>query len=206
MTSQSPYRLIAILRGLDPVLAEATGSLLIEAGITTIEVPLNRPGALESIERLSHAFGDEALIGAGTVLTAEDVQSVRNAGGRIIVSPDCNPDVITATKAAGMISAPGVFTATEAFTALRAGADILKAFPANVLTPAGLKALRAVLPSDVPVVAVGSIPAESFEAWTAAGATGFGLGSLLFEPCASMDDLRKRASSLNSWVNRAFDL
>ncbi|KMW58330.1 2-dehydro-3-deoxyphosphogalactonate aldolase [Candidatus Rhodobacter oscarellae] len=204
MTSPDMYRLIAILRGLNPERAEETGSLLIETGINTIEVPLNRPGALEAIERLARAFGDQALIGAGTVLTAEDVQRVKDAGGQIVVSPDCNPEIIRATKAAGMISAPGVFTATEAFTALRAGADILKTFPANVLKPSGLKALRAVLPAEAPVVAVGSIPAESFGDWVAAGASGFGLGSLLFDPSLETSELRTRADALTGCIDKVF--
>ncbi len=183
--------IIAILRG-GVIPAEVTaiaGGAILEAGIDRIEVPLNSPEPLGSIARLAAAYGgDRALIGAGTVLTPpEDVAAVVSVGGKLIVSPDCNPpDVIRATKVAGLTSFPGVMTPpTECFTALRAGADGLKFFPpAELIGPAGLKALRAVLPKGVDTFAVGGAGGpENFADWVAAGgATGFGIGSAVYRP------------------------
>lgn len=172
--------LIAILRGLPPADAEAIGDALVRAGICAIEVPLNSPEPLESIHRLAVRFGDAALIGAGTVLSPADVADVVAAGGRFIVAPNCNPAVIAAAGAAGLQSAPGVFTPTEALAAMAAGADALKLFPAELASPAALRALRAVLPADTAVFPVGGIAADGFAAWRAAGAAGFGLGSSLY--------------------------
>lgn len=205
MIPENIYRLIAILRGLNPRDAEAVGGRLIDAGITTLEVPLNRPGALEAIELLVRTFGKQAIIGAGTVLCVDDIDRIKNIGGNLIVSPNCNPAVISATKKANMISVPGIFTATEALTAIGAGADLLKAFPANVLTPQGLKALRAVLPSETPIIPVGSIQPDSFAAWVSAGAAGFGLGSLIFDEKQQLEDIRKRSKNLATQINSLFD-
>ncbi|RYY44214.1 MAG: 2-dehydro-3-deoxy-6-phosphogalactonate aldolase [Sphingomonadales bacterium] len=174
--------LIAIIRGVTPDAVEAVGDALVEAGIRIIEVPLNSPDPLVSIERLARRLGDAALIGAGTVLTVDQVTQVADAGGRIIVSPCVNPQVIAATAAAGLVSAPGYFTPSEAFAALDAGAHALKLFPAEAASPAVVKAHRAVLPLDVPLVVVGGITPDAMAPYFAAGADGFGLGGALYRP------------------------
>lgn len=188
--------LIAILRGVMPVDVEEVGEAVFSAGISKIEVPLNSPDALDSISRLVKCYGNTAVIGAGTVLSVESVNDVYSAGGKLIVSPNCNTDVIKATKANGMISYPGVFTATECFSALHAGADGLKLFPASVLGVDGLKALRAVLPINVPIYGVSGISAEEFEIWQKAGITGFGIGSNLYKPGMDTSSVRANAASL----------
>ncbi len=172
--------LIAILRGLKPDQALAIGAVLIEAGITKIEVPLNSPEPLKSIELLVREFGDVAEFGAGTVLSKAQVTQVAATGARLIVSPNCDPQVIAATKALGLLSYPGVLTPTECFAALNAGADGLKIFPAFKLGTDGLAALRAVLPRTTQVFAVGGVGPENFAQWIAAGANGFGLGTALY--------------------------
>ena len=174
--------LVAIIRGVTPDEAEAIGGALIEAGIRIIEVPLNSPEPLDSIGRLARAFGDDALIGAGTVLRVDDVARVADAGGRIIVSPGAEREVISATARAGLVSAPGYFTPTEAFAALDAGAHVLKLFPAEAAPPPVVKAQRAVLPRDVPLLMVGSITPDKMDAYFDAGANGFGLGGALYRP------------------------
>lgn len=174
--------LIAIIRGVTPDDAEATADAIFEGGIRIIEVPLNSPDPLRSIERIAAKYGDRALVGAGTVLGADQVVQVRDAGGRLIVSPDTNTDVISAASGASLVSCPGYFTPSEAFAALRAGAHGLKLFPAEGATPGVLKAQLAVLPKDVPVLAVGGISPDNMQPWLAAGASGFGLGSGLYKP------------------------
>ena len=174
--------LVAILRGIQPGEVEAVGTALLDAGITLIEVPLNSPEPWESITRLAALAGDRALVGAGTVLDAESVSRVAAAGGGLVVSPATDPEVIAATRAAGMVSMPGFFTPSEAFAAVRAGAQALKFFPAEAGSPAVLKAMKAVLPRDMPVLAVGGITPDGLGAWAAAGADGFGLGSSLYKP------------------------
>ncbi|WP_417249633.1 2-dehydro-3-deoxy-6-phosphogalactonate aldolase [Celeribacter sp.] len=185
--------LIAIIRGVTPDEACDVTAALIENGITRIEVPLNSPDPFESIRRMADAFGDTALIGAGTVLTLSDVAQVRAAGGKLVVSPDCNPEIITATKAHGMQSWPGVLTPTEMFAALHAGADGLKIFPAFKLGIDGLKAVRAVLPKTTQVYAVGGVDAGNMSEWIAAGADGFGMGSSLYKPGMTVSDVAARA-------------
>ncbi|WP_254796986.1 2-dehydro-3-deoxy-6-phosphogalactonate aldolase [Sulfitobacter albidus] len=174
---------------------------IMAAGITSIEVPLNSPDPLDSIARLVKHSGDRALIGAGTVLTPDDVAGVAGAGGQLIVSPDCNPAVIDATKAAGLQSFPGVLTPTEAFTALRHGADGLKFFPGNLVGEAGLKAMMAVLPQGTQTFAVGGAAPDNFADWIAAGATGFGIGSGLYQAGFDAEEVGKRAAAIVS----AFD-
>ncbi|MBS9722149.1 2-dehydro-3-deoxy-6-phosphogalactonate aldolase [Tianweitania sp. BSSL-BM11] len=192
--------LIAILRGLTPDKAEAVGRALIDAGITRIEVPLNSPDVLTSITTMSRAFKDVAEIGAGTVLTRDEVDAVSEAGATFIVSPNCNPDVITYTKDRGLGSFPGVFTATECFAALAAGADALKIFPASLMGPDALKALRAVLPPQTQIYPVGGVGPDDFATWRAAGANGFGLGSSLFKPDWSVDRIAQEARrSVSTW-------
>jgi len=188
--------LIAILRGITPAEAPGIAAALIDCGITTIEVPLNSPDPIDSIAAMVRDFGDQALIGAGTVLRTDQVDQVADVGGRLIVSPNCNPTVITRTKQRGMQSWPGVFTPTEAFAALDAGADGLKLFPGAMAGPAGLAALRAVLPEDTPVYAVGGAGPDNFGNWIAASADGFGIGSALYAPGLSVQDVRERAKRI----------
>ncbi len=185
--------LIAILRGVSPLEAAPIAGALIEAGIDRIEVPLNSPDPFDSIKNMAEAFGRDALIGAGTVLSTDDVGRVANAGGKLIVSPNCDQRVIVATKTAGMQSWPGVMTPTECFAALKAGADGLKIFPASLLGPEGIKAIRAVLPKGTQVFAVGGAGADNFATWMAATADGFGIGSALYKPGLSVADVRARA-------------
>ena len=174
--------LVGIIRGVTTDESEAIGDAIFEGGIRIIEVPLNSPAPLQSIELLAKRFGDEVLVGAGTVLDPTDVGRVWDAGGRIIVSPDTNVDVIAATAAIDLVSSPGYFTPSEAFEAIRAGATALKLFPAEAATPAVLKAQLAVLPKDMPVLAVGGIKPDNMRPWLEAGATGFGLGGGLYQP------------------------
>lgn len=178
-------KLIAILRGITPDEVPAITEALIDAGITRIEIPLNSPDPFESIARMVACAGDRAVIGAGTVLDPSEVTRLAEIGAGMVVSPDCNEAVIRAAKAAGLLSYPGVFTATECFAALRAGADGLKLFPAFKLGQDGLSALKAVLPAGTETFAVGGVGPDDFAGWFKAGATGFGMGSNLYKPGAS---------------------
>jgi len=184
--------LIAIVRGVTPAEAEAIGDAVYDSGIRIIEVPLNSPDPLKSIGILASRFGERMLVGAGTVLTAGQVAQVAETGGRIIVSPDTNAEVISATAEAGLVSCPGYFTPSEAFAAIRAGATALKLFPAEGATPGLLKAQLAVLPSDIPYLVVGGVKPDNMRRWLEAGATGFGLGGGLYKPGQSaVDTLEK---------------
>ncbi len=185
--------IIAILRGLQPSEAVSVARILIETGIDRIEVPLNSPEPLTSIGILAETFGDRALIGAGTVLTPEQVEAVREVGGKLIVSPNVDETVIKRSVELGLQSWPGVFTPTEAFTALKAGATGLKLFPGSLAGPAGLSALRAVLPKGTQVFAVGGAGQENFAEWIAASADGFGIGSALYSPDMSGPEVSERA-------------
>ena len=194
--------LVAILRGVRPEEAVAVGEALVQQGFTLIEVPLNSPHPLESIEKLASALGAAALVGAGTVTSARAVAEVQDAGGRLIVSPHGDTAVIRAAKAAGLFSLPGVATPTEAFAALAAGADALKAFPAEAMPPEVLKAWRAVLPQDVVLMPVGSITPERIEPYWRAGARGFGLGSALYKPGDEPAGVARRAAAFREAVER----
>jgi 2-dehydro-3-deoxyphosphogalactonate aldolase len=185
--------LIAIVRGVRPDEAEAIGDAIYEGGIRIIEVPLNSPDPLNSIERLAKHLGDSVLVGAGTVLHAADVARVASVGGRIIVSPDTNIDVISATAAAGLVASPGFFTPSEAFAAIRAGATGLKLFPAEAATPALLKAQLAVIPKDIPIMVVGGVKPASMRPWLDAGAAGFGLGGGLYKAGQSPGETLEKA-------------
>ena len=189
-------QLIAILRGITPSEAEAVTGALIENGITHIEVPLNSPDVFASIGLMAKRFSDVAVIGAGTVTRKDDVDRVMQAGGTFIVSPNCNPSVIKHTKASGMSSYPGVFTATECFDALEHGADALKIFPASVMGTSGVAALRAVLPEETDLYAVGGVDTESLSSWRGAGITGFGIGSSLYKPGKTVDEIIAKAKEL----------
>jgi len=189
----TPLPLVAILRGLAPDEAVATGRAIVDTGFRMLEVPLNSPRPIDSIARLAAALGDDVLVGAGTVMTPADVDAVATAGGRLVVMPHADTTVIRAAKAAGLLCVPGVATPTEAFAALAAGADGLKLFPAEQFSPAVLKAWRAVLPREVPVLPVGGIAPGNMAPWVAAGAAGFGIGSALYAPGRTLDDTAQRA-------------
>jgi len=192
----TPRKIIAILRGITPIEAVPISEALIDAGITAIEVPLNSPDPFTSIKMMVDAFGQSARIGAGTVLTPDDVRRLHQIGAGMVVSPDCNPRVIVATKKLGMQSFPGVMTPTECFTALRNGADGLKLFPGSLIGPEGLMAIRAVLPADTQTYAVGGASADNFADWFAAGVDGFGIGSALYKPGFTIDDITARATEI----------
>lgn len=184
---------IAILRGITTSEVVAVCDSLVKAGITMIEIPLNSPEAIASISAASDAFGDLAMIGAGTVLKRREVHAVASAGGTFIVSPDTNPTVIKETVGLTLKSYPGVFTPTEAFTAIRAGATGLKFFPAEVLGPKGIKAMKAVLPPTIPLYAVGGAQPSNFSDFFAAGCAGFGLGTYIFKPGMTAEHVAERA-------------
>jgi 2-dehydro-3-deoxyphosphogalactonate aldolase len=193
--------IIAILRGITPQEAEPVCEALLEAGLTTIEIPLNSPQPLQSIGLLAKKFGSAATIGAGTVLTVMQVADVADAGGKIIVSPSFDAEIVAETKARKLASWPGVLTPSECFAALKAGADGLKIFPCSVIGPAGLKAMRAVLPAQTPVYAVGGAGPANFATWFAAGVNGFGIGTALYEPGRTIVQLRQAARE----IVRAYD-
>lgn len=185
--------IIAILRGITPPETIKVCEALLDAGITMIEVPLNSPDALRSIGDAAKVFAGRGTIGAGTVLSTADVDNVADAGGAFVVSPDTNPSVIAQTLERGLASYPGVFSPTDAFTALRAGATGLKFFPAEVLGPKGIKAMTAVLPPQVPLYAVGGANPDNFREYFAAGCAGFGLGTYLYKPGMTPEEVATRA-------------
>ena len=189
-------KIVAILRGITPIEAADAANALVNAGITTIEVPLNSPAPFDSIKNMVETVGDRAIIGAGTVLSVEDVNRVKQAGGSLVVSPNMDPRVIHATKTEGMQSWPGVMTPTECFTALKNGADGLKIFPGNLLGPSGLKAIRAVMPEGTQLYAVGGAGPENFAEWVKASADGFGIGSALYSPGMSTQEIVIRARDI----------
>ena len=196
----SSMPLVAILRGLLPQEAASIGLALYEAGFRMLEVPLNRPGALECIAMLVRTLPEDALVGGGTMLNVSDVDAVYQAGGRLMVSPNCDAAVITRAVEHQMLCAPGVATPTEAFHALTLGAHALKVFPAEMVGHGGLKAFKSVLPQGTPLWPVGGITPESMPAWAAAGATGFGIGSQLFTPGVRVNEVQNRAVNyIQAW-------
>lgn len=200
MTAGFQPPLVAILRGLAPQDAVRIGRALVEGGFRLLEVPLNRPGALDAIRALAVEMPAEITIGAGTVLSRRDVDAVARAGGRLIVSPHCDPVVIRHALQAGLSCMPGIATPTEAFSALDAGAQVLKVFPAEMVGPEGLKALASVLPPGTPLWPVGGIAASSMARWVQAGATGFGIGTHLYRPGQAPDEVRREAQAcVEAW-------
>jgi 2-dehydro-3-deoxyphosphogalactonate aldolase len=195
--------IVAILRGVKPEEVESICMALETAGISIVEVPLNSPDPLASIAILARIFGSRMLVGAGTVTTAEQVHQVKDAGGRLIVTPHADPAIVREAKALGMIVAPGFFTPAEAFAMLQAGADALKMFPAEVLGIAMFKALKAVLPREARVIPVGGINASTIAPWMAAGATGFGAASSIYEPGDDAGTVSRKATALIEAVQAA---
>ncbi|WP_287745210.1 2-dehydro-3-deoxy-6-phosphogalactonate aldolase [Methylobacterium sp.] len=194
--------LVAILRGVRPDEVEAVGDALVAAGIVVIEVPLNSPEPIESVRRLSARFGARALVGAGTIRRPAEVAAVAEAGGRLLVTPHADPGLVREAKARGMVAMPGFFTPAEAFALLDAGADALKLFPAEAGGPATLRALRAVLPPEVPLLPVGGVDAGSLAAWREAGAAGFGCGSSLYKPGDAPGTVAAKAAALLAALGR----
>ena len=188
--------IIAILRGVKPAEAVGIAGVILAAGIDKIEVPLNSPSPFDSINAIVKAYGDQALIGAGTVLTTAQVKQVRSAGGQLVVSPNCDPAVIGATIAEGMQSWPGVFTPSEALAALQAGATGLKLFPGDMAGPKGLQAMRAILPLGTQVYAVGGAAPDNFSKWIEAGADGFGIGSAIYKPGDTTQTVAAKAQAI----------
>jgi 2-dehydro-3-deoxyphosphogalactonate aldolase len=188
--------IIAILRGVKPAEAVGIAGVILAAGIDKIEVPLNSPSPFDSINAIVKVYGDQALIGAGTVLTTAQVKQVRSAGGQLVVSPNCDPAVIGATIAEGMQSWPGVFTPSEALAALQAGATGLKLFPGDMAGPKGLKAMRAILPFGTQVYAVGGAAPDNFSKWIEASADGFGLGSAIYKPGDTSETVAAKAQAI----------
>lgn len=194
--------LVAIIRGVTPAEVEAVGDALVEAGIRIIEVPLNSRDPFDSIARLAKRVGDRVLVGAGTVTNVGNVEKVREAGGRLVVAPNFNEAVVKASVASGMVSMPGVFTPSEAFAALDAGAHALKLFPAEAASPRMVRAMRAVLPPELPLVIVGGVSPDSIPAWIEGGASGFGLGSGVYKPGQSAAEVLESARSYVAAVRR----
>ncbi|RUU33231.1 2-dehydro-3-deoxy-6-phosphogalactonate aldolase [Mesorhizobium sp. M6A.T.Ce.TU.002.03.1.1] len=209
MTETAPFPklrrgVVAILRGLKPGEAVAIGRVIFEAGIEAIEVPLNSPDPFASIANIVQALPATALVGAGTVLTSADVDGLHKAGGRLLVSPNIDAEVMARAMDYGMVTMPGVFTPTEAFQALRLGASALKFFPASVLGAAGIAAMRAVLPAETLVGAVGGVSEKDFAGYKAAGVSVFGLGSSLFKPGMSVEEVAARARAATVAWDAAF--
>ena len=199
----APTPLVAILRGVTPDEADSIAAVLVEAGFGAIEVPLNSPDPFASIEIIARLFGDQVLVGAGTVLEAHDVDKVAEAGARLVVAPNADHAVIERAVKLDLLAVPGVATPTEAFAALKAGASGLKLFPGEALGPDVLKAWRSVLPKETPLYPVGGITPERMAAYRRAGASGFGIGSALYKPGASVEDVRRAAQMFVKAWNEA---
>ncbi|MBH68473.1 MAG: 2-dehydro-3-deoxy-6-phosphogalactonate aldolase [Rhodospirillaceae bacterium] len=190
--------LIAILRGVQPAEVVDITTVLIEKGFNIVEIPLNSPQPIESIQLIAQRFGDHILVGAGTVIELPWVRIVAKAGAKLIVMPNANKQIVAATKKSGLIAIPGVATPTEAFSMIEAGADGLKLFPAEAAPPPVLRALKAIIPARIPVIPVGGITPEKLPGYIEAGATGFGLGSALYQPGFSPDDVAQKADNFNN--------
>jgi len=196
----APTPLIAILRGVTPDEADSVAAVIVEAGFGAIEIPLNSPDPLASIELIARLFGDEVLVGAGTVLEAREVDEVAKAGARLVVAPNADHAVIERAAKLGLIALPGVATPTEAFAALKAGASGLKLFPGEAIPPGVVRAWRAVLPKAVPLYPVGGVTPERICAYRRAGANGFGVGSALYKPGSAVDDVARAAQAfVKAW-------
>ncbi|HTI02752.1 MAG TPA: 2-dehydro-3-deoxy-6-phosphogalactonate aldolase [Acidisoma sp.] len=193
--------LIAILRGVRPDEVVEVCAALERAGVAIVEVPMNSPEPLVSIGKLAATFGDRLLIGAGTVMTPDQVREVAGVGGQLLVTPHADPELVRTAKGLGMMAAPGFFTPAEAFSLLRAGADAIKLFPAEAANPATIKAVRAILPPGTLVVPVGGVSVENIPAWTEAGAAGFGIGSSIYKPGDTPEIVEKKARALVAAVN-----
>lgn len=194
--------LVAIIRGVTPADAAATAKAIFDGGIRIVEVPLNSPQPFDSIRIIAETLGARALVGAGTVLDADDVRKVMDVGGRLIVAPNLDPRVVRATVQAGMVSSPGIFTPTEAFAAIEAGAHLLKLFPAEAATPKVVRAMKAVLPKDLPLIAVGGVRVDDVGEWLAAGTDGFGLGSAIYTPSQEAGVTLRKAEAFVAAVSR----
>lgn len=195
--------IVAILRGIRPEEVEDIGAALLAEGLNILEVPLNSPNPLQSIRRLHAAFGERALIGAGTVTSEDEVAAIARAGAKLMVTPHCDPSLVLAARARGMIACPGFFTPGEAFALLAAGADALKLFPAEAASPAVLRALLAVLPKGTAVLPVGGVAADTIPGWKAAGAAGFGVGSSIYRPGDDAAAVGAKARALRQAIDAA---
>jgi 2-dehydro-3-deoxyphosphogalactonate aldolase len=195
--------LVAILRGITPEEAEPVGAALVDAGIAIIEVPMNSPRPIESIARFARCFGESALVGAGTLMSPDQIDDIAAAGGRLIVTPHAETAIVARAKGDGLLAIPGFFTVTEALAVIAAGADAIKLFPADAASPKVLGAMRAVLPKETMVLPMGGIDAHSFEPWLKAGARGFGVGSAIYKPGDSAETVKNKAVNLVAAMERA---
>ncbi len=195
LTRLAAMPVVAILRGVTPEAIDDIAEAIISAGVTIIEVPLNSPDPFVSIDRMAKRFAGRAIVGAGTVLSVGDVERCKQVGAQIIVSPNMQPDVIAATVASGMLSVPGCLTPTEAFAALGAGAHAVKLFPGEMVTPAAVKAMRAVLPPSATVLVVGGVTIDNVSAFQAAGADGFGVGGSIYRAGMAADAVGRNAAA-----------
>jgi 2-dehydro-3-deoxyphosphogalactonate aldolase len=199
----APTQLIAILRGVTPDEADSIAAVIVEAGFGAIEVPLNSPDPLASVELIARLFGDKVLVGAGTVLEPREVDEVAEAGAKLVVAPNADRAVIERAVKLGLVMLPGVATATEAFAALKAGASGLKLFPGEAIPPEAVKAWRSVLPKETPLYPVGGVTPERIGPYRRAGANGFGIGSALYKPGASVDEVARAAQAFVKAWNEA---
>lgn len=194
--------LIGIFRGITPAEVEAVVMAAVDSGLRIVEVPLNSPQALHSIEKLAKRFGEQIIVGAGTVVTVDDVDTVARAGGRLIVTPYARPEVVERAKALGLVAVPGAMTPTEVFTMHHCGADAVKVFPAEIMSPQGLKSLRVVVPGDLFLIPVGGIGLENMADYLAAGADGFGLGSAIYRPGDDIASVARKTTEFVKYMQK----